>query len=129
MDIDSLHKIKGMVERKRALERELKQLVVEIARLEEVVLNQFIDSGVDAIKVDGSTLYLHKQVWAGVAEGYTKEQAVDELKEVGLGDYVHETFNVNSLSAYYREAVRETDDFEIPKSIKLEERYSIRMRK
>ncbi len=129
MDINLIQSMKNMIERKRELEQELKRLNVEIAETEKLALDQFTDAGVDSIKINGSTLYLHRQLWVGVAEGFTKEQASKQLKEVGLGDYVQESFNINSLSAYYREATRESDDVHIPEALKLDERYSIRMRK
>lgn len=129
MKVESIHRMKQLIERKREIESELKLLNKEISRLEEFAMKEFIDNGVDSIKVDGATMYLHRQLWAGVNEGFTKEQAAQELKEVGLGEYVQESFNMNSLSAYYREATRESDDIQVPRSIKLEERFSLRMRR
>lgn len=49
------------------------------------------------------TIYIHKQTWAKLAEGMTKEDGVKALKKAKLGDMVKEDYNSNTLSAFIRE--------------------------
>lgn len=63
----------------------------------------------------GPTIYRERQLWANVPEpeedGAERdyEGACDALEEAGLGEYVQRRFNVQSLSAYFRELEREED--------------------
>lgn len=95
--------------RRRELEEELKVIEQEQGELEPQVLEQFVESGVSKVTINGLTVYMSTTLWAGVArrDDETPEDAYERacarLTELGLGDFVQTRFNTQSLSAYFRE--------------------------
>lgn len=104
-------------------------------------MQKMSEKGVDNIKVNGRTIYFHSQYWAGYKN--RKEDAVQALKEAGLDDYIKETYNTHSLSAYFRERIQEIEEEEgetvmepeeilpedLQNEIKITERIQLRSRK
>lgn len=97
---------------KRRLEAEANELSKQCAELEEQLLEQFSEDGVQNLKLDGiGTLYISSKLWAGAAkvedeqgnEISDKQVTCDALKAAGLGVFVSEGFNVQTLSAWLRE--------------------------
>lgn len=130
MDIELNKEFAALSRKKRKVEAELDRIKTRLAEIEPVLLDIWAASGLNRITVDGVSMFIHSQLWAGIAEGYTREQAVDGLKAAGLGDFVTENYNSNSLSAFFREQVK-NDINEIPalpEGIKLTEKFSIRTR-
>lgn len=74
--------------------------------LEPAILEWFASSGVNRINVDGVTVYVRRELWASAKDG-DKVQAAAALKASGMEDYVSPTFNVQQVSAYFRELDRE----------------------
>lgn len=89
----------------RDLKARLDTLTNERSELEEVLLRQFEESGVNSMRINGMTVYPMRQLWAGARDG-DYERACQALRDAGLSDYVHERFNVQSLSAYVREQAK-----------------------
>lgn len=135
-DTDKLARFAELSARKRELQEELKQTNTELGVLEEQLLPQFENAGVQNMRINGMTVFIHRQIWAGAEDGDT-ERAVDALKAAGLTDYVAEKFNTNSLSAWVREqvAVADTEDLydalppEFRGSISVAERFQLRARR
>jgi hypothetical protein len=96
----------ALEERRRQLETEIDAVKAEAAELEQRLLPQFEQSGVERLSIDGRTIYLERKLWAKARDG-DKAAVCCALKRARLGDYVEETFNTNSLSAYVRELDRE----------------------
>jgi len=67
------------------------------------LLKQMQETGVQNVKAGGRTVYLHRQVWAGCAEGVSKEQVCEALEAAGLDEFVYETWNSQTVSAWVRE--------------------------
>lgn len=94
-----------------ANERELKAADAEVTRLktkknemQAVLLERFAEEGVQRINVDGATVYLHNQLWAGREEGVDAEQAHEVLLGTeGLEPYAQRTVNASAISALFRE--------------------------
>ena len=93
-------------ERRRQLEAEIDAVKAEATQLEEALLPQFEQGGLEKVSIDGRTVYLERKLWAKAKDG-DKGAVCKALKRAHLGDYVEETFNTNSLSAYVRELDRE----------------------
>ncbi len=91
---------------KKELDDRLTEVKKELDALQEPMLNYFADAGIESVKVDGVTLYIHSQLWANTKEGSTPEQACAALKAGGLESFVNERFNTQTLSAYARELER-----------------------
>lgn len=99
-----------------ALTKRIEQLKLELAPLEDQLkalqpklIEEFERTGDQRRTVDGKTAYLHRQLWVYAADGIDKDAVAEALKKAGLGDYVKETFNVQSISAFARELEKEID--------------------
>lgn len=90
-------------DKKDRLDQELKEVVAEMDVVKEPLLKQLQETGVQNVKAGGKTVYLHRQIWAGIGEGVTKEQVIEALEAAGLENYIYQTFNSQTLSAWVRE--------------------------
>ena len=106
MNTDELKRFVALEERRRQLETEVDSIKAEAAELESRLLPQFEQSGTERIAIDGRTVYVERKLWAKAKDG-DKAAVCKALRRARLGDYVEETFNTNSLSAYVRELDRE----------------------
>lgn len=108
--------------RKRRLEAEVRRCNRRLEDLEETVVEQLIDQGVSSVKHagTGATLRIDSKIWAKLAvdtEGLPKSEAEvlraeakakagDGLIAAGLGTYVRSDFNLNSVTAHFREQIK-----------------------
>ena len=106
MNTEELKRFVALEERRRQLEAEVDTIKAEATELEQRLLPQFEQEGFEKISVDGRTVYVERKLWAKARDG-NKAAVCKALKRARLGDYVEETFNTNSLSAYVRELDRE----------------------
>ncbi len=88
---------------KRGLEDRLKKLKVQIEETSHAVLDHFQKLGIDRVTVEGVTIYVRRELWAGREQDVSVDQACTALKDAGLSEYAHERVNTQSLSAYVRE--------------------------
>ena len=91
---------------KGSLKDRLTAIEAEMGILEPTVLEWFASNGVDRVKVDGQTLHLKMELWAGRANGVTNEQAIEALRAAGLDEMAAPRINTQTLSAYCRELIR-----------------------
>jgi uncharacterized protein YeeX (DUF496 family) len=115
-------------QRKNALQSELAGINKHISNVEQQVLDQFIEGGVQSLKTAaGQTVYIHKQIWANAKDG-DYDRACDALVVAGYGELVQRRFNTNRLSAL----VREIGENEMPPVLKdalaVREQVSARVR-
>jgi hypothetical protein len=113
-------------EQRRKLDAESKRLATEIAALDEKLVEQFAQAGIQNIKTKtGQTVYLNREVFAKLIGDHKK--ALTAFRRAGLSDFVKETVNANTLRAY----VREMDEV-LPKGLQpyvdITEIYRMRMR-
>ena len=96
-----------LVVRKRTLETEINQLKRQIAPLEEALIDELVEHGDrrTAVNQDGWSAHLIRKIWARPTQD--KPAACHALREAGLGDFVEEGFNTNSLSAHFREIAKQ----------------------
>jgi hypothetical protein len=112
--------------RKRRLEEEVRRCNRRIADLEPVIVEQWVEAqrSKDGHAPTGATLSMTRRVWAKLdvdTDGLDKAHA-DQLRadckalagaaltEVGLGDLVRPDFNLNTLSAVFREQIKAYDE-------------------
>jgi hypothetical protein len=93
----------ALTEKKRDLKVELKRTNERLAELEGTLLDAIEREKFPASAlVAGMRLYTQNQLWASAVDGdYTG--ASRALSLAGLGDYVGPRFNVQTLSAHFRE--------------------------
>lgn len=89
--------------RKRA---ELSDLKSDLDDIKNELFELMARLGWSSLKVDGRTVYLHRQLWSKVATGATKEDFHEALKQSGYEDLVYETTNSNQVSAVIREIAK-----------------------
>jgi hypothetical protein len=83
---------------------ELEKMITKVrAPLEEQALSRFEQMGINNFNIDGRTVYLHREWWAKSKDGNV-ERTIAALKACEeTAPFVKETFNTQSLSAYFRE--------------------------
>ena len=93
------------------MERTLKEAKRERDKIEPLVLDLLTELGVTSVKVDGNTIFIHRQLWANAklneegARDYAG--ACDALVAHGEGEYVETKFNVMKVSSRIRELEEE----------------------
>ena len=120
--------------RLQARKDELEDLLDDTKRLirevEQQILKEFETSGVSNVRINGELVYLHRQLWARARDG-DKHALCAALRANGLGLFVEESCNTNSVSAYVRE--QDAQGIELPAGlaevIEVTEVFSVRSRK
>lgn len=120
----------ALVGEKKRLEAELRQVKDRIAEEQEPLLEYLIEQGLRSIKTDeGRTTYIHRAVYVGAKET-DYDRACAAFEAAGLGEFVQQRFNSNTVSAWYREAT--ADGGKIPAELEavldVTERVSLRVK-
>lgn len=99
-------KIVELTELKRVLGLELDRVKKALAPLHEEMLDEFAERGDSSARhaASGKLVYINPKIWARAATD--KPSACVALRAAGLGDFVEEGFNTNSLSSYFRELAK-----------------------
>ena len=69
MDNRTLKKFLRLTRDKKALDVKLEKIKQDLRESEKTLRAQFEKAGLDSTKVDGMTIYLHRQVWARAKDG------------------------------------------------------------
>ena len=102
MNTDELKRFVALEERRRQLEAEIDTLKAEAAELEQALMPQFEQAGIERVSVDSRTVYVERKLWASAKNG-DRQALCKALKRARLSQFVQETFNSQSLSALVRE--------------------------
>mgnify|MGYP001256920036 CR=1 FL=1 len=124
---DRLQKLK---EHKKQLEAETKSVNAEIEEVETQLAGLMVDQEMQNFTRNGQMFYLSTRLYASaVAE--RKEELFTWLKENGYGDLVYETVNANSLAAFVREQMEETEQLPegLAELVNVFEKTTVGMRK
>jgi hypothetical protein len=110
----SVNRLVELQARKNELSGELRRVNDEMARVQEQVIDAFVEAGVQSLKTkSGQTVFLHTQVWANAREG-DYDRACDALVVAGYEDFVERRFNTNKVSALVRELRQERGEEGVP---------------
>ena len=109
MNTAELKEFVALEEEKSNLKSRLKAIESRLGELDESLTKQFLDDGIQSTRIDGRTVYLHRDIYASAKDG-AKDAVVAALKACDLGQYVKEDYNANSLKAYVREMVHEAEE-------------------
>lgn len=127
---DSMREFVALEKERRDLEDRLKHIKARRDDLEQILLGAFEESQIQSMKIDGLTVYIHRQLWAR-PKGGDYDLAVRALREVGWDDLVEIKCNTHRVSSQVREMDRE--GVELPEPIKeafdVSEQFSVRTRK
>ena len=105
----------NLVKKKRDLESQLKKVKAIIEEKEPEILQHFQKHSLQNINLNGLTLYLKRELWAGRAKGVENEDAIKALQDAGLSEFASNRVNIASLSGYLRELDRDSEPF--PKAL------------
>ncbi len=107
MNMQQLREFVSLENRKKDLDAELKAVKQQLDELEDALIPQFIEDGVQRMTVDGRTVSIQQDMYASPLND--RDEVVDALKQSELGQYVAENYNSNSLTAFVREVKREVE--------------------
>ena len=95
-------------QRKRELEAELLKVKAELAELSESIRTDWADEGVRSKRTAGGVLvHTRRQIWARAADG-DRARAAQALRALPEFEHLAQLdFNVNSLSAVFRQKAKE----------------------
>ena len=129
MDTEALHEFVELEKERRKLEVQLKSLKARKAKLEEHLLTEFEQAGVQNMRVDGMTVYVHRQTWANHAGN--PDALVAAMRAAGMGEMVKTSVNTHTLSAWVRElhSIDENIPTPIAPHISVSEKFSLRTNK
>ncbi|MFZ5926319.1 MAG: hypothetical protein ACOYX1_02615 [Acidobacteriota bacterium] len=105
MNIEQLKEFVALEKRKRDLDSELKQIAARLDDLEQALVPQFLNDGVNSLRIDGRLVYLAQEIYAGPVND--RSQVIAALKASELGQYVSENYNTQSLKAFVREVAED----------------------
>ena len=113
-------------EARRKLDAESKRLATEIAALDARLVEEFARTGIQNVKTaSGHTVYLNREIFAKLVGD--EKKAKTALRRAGLGEFIKEGVNAQTLRAY----VREMDEV-LPRGLQpyidITEIYRVRMR-
>jgi hypothetical protein len=130
MNTDNIHRYLALTDQKKDLETQVKELNGEIEKLERLILTDFEKASINNVRCNGRTVYLVRKLWARPKDG-DYETAAAALAACGLNDFLKQSFNLNSISAYVREmdANGETLPEPIARAFDVAEVFTIQSRK
>ncbi len=99
----------------KELDRQLAIAKGKAEKTEEVLKGMMEEGCVKSLKLDmGLTIYLHRQIWGGVAEGQDKSALIEQLKiDDDTNFLITEGYNANKLAAWVRELPRDEEDLPV----------------
>jgi len=117
-------------DRKKALDDELKAVNARIAEVEEELSNRMLEEEIQSFQRSGKTFYVTTKVFAN-AVPERKNDLFVWLKEHGFGDMITETVNANTLSAWVREQLEESESLPegLEELVNVYEKTSVGIRK
>jgi hypothetical protein len=105
MNMEQIKEFVALENRKRELDSELKAIAARLDNLEQALVPQFLNDGVNSLKIDGRVVYLAEDIYAGPLND--RAEVIAALKKSDLGQYVSENYNTQSLKAFVREVAQE----------------------
>ncbi len=105
MNMEQLKEFVALEKRKRDLDSELKAVGARLDDLEQALVPQFLNDGVNSLRIDGRQVYLAQDIYAGPLRD--RAEVIAALKASELGQYISENYNTQSLKAFVREVAEE----------------------
>lgn len=109
----------SLLEQKDELKNALKGVERELRKKQTLVLDRMADQGLDRVRCNGRTLY-PKSILRARCVG-DRQQTADTLDAIGLDYLVARDFNLNRVSAHFREAAAELEGLGDPNTVLPEE--------
>lgn len=103
LNTNILKRFAELEEKKSEIESELRIVKDELGKLDSLVQDQLINSGIKRISVAGRTIFVKERI---IAKYNSRAEAIEALKKADLGYLVSENFNTQTLNAYIAELIR-----------------------
>lgn len=105
-----LHEWADLETEKRQIKARLDAIEKRMGEIKDAALEPFVTGELQGFKTKGLTLFVRRQLWAGVIRldgettaGPANERAAAALRAAGLGEFTGLKVEAQSLSAYVRE--------------------------
>jgi len=105
MNMEHLKEFVALEKRKRDLDSELKSIAAQLEDLEQALVPQFLNDGVNSLRIDNRLVYLAQEIFASPLND--RGEVIAALKASELGQYVSENYNTQSLKAFVREVAED----------------------
>ncbi len=104
----------ALLDKLKSLNAAMEKMITQLrAPLEEQALSRFEQLGVNNFNIDGRTIYVQREWWAK-----SKENVADTIAALKAcpetAPFVKETFNTQTLSAYFRERRLANEELDEP---------------
>ena len=128
-DLERMKRLVTINAELKELSEQEKKLKEEREKIEPLILDYFAEEGIEKITVTGMTLFPVKEIWASLTKG--NKEGLKILREHGLEDYIYETVNSQSISAFVREFERNEEEIPdwVHKALNVSEKFRVRVRK
>lgn len=107
METDRLREYVRLRREQKNREAEAAQVKDLADALEQELLEDFAENTIQSVTVDNTTVYLSRSLWAQVEPGVDRTEVLSALRDAGLGHFVSESFNTQTVSSYLRDLDRE----------------------
>jgi hypothetical protein len=105
MNIEIFRQYLSLKDKKADLDAETKEVTDRLAFFENLILEEFVDNGIDSLRVDGRLVFPKRQLYASLP-ALTREVKAGLMAE-GAADLITETVNGQRLSGFVREYMKE----------------------
>jgi hypothetical protein len=105
LNIDIIRQWIELDKQKKQHEVDIDDIKSKMAFLEEAIINNLIEEGVDSCRVNGFSISPKTNIFAVIVDG-DKERAYEALRSAGYGQYVTQTVNSKSLSALVSDLIQ-----------------------
>lgn len=123
MDMNKARRLVQLNTEKREIEAWLNEVKQQIAEIEEDVLEDMAEDGVDKITVDNYTLYPRRDVYPSPVD---QQQAIETLREHGLDDFVETKVATQRFRGWWSEQEKEgAIPEDVAEAFSLNERYRV----
>jgi hypothetical protein len=106
LDTDKVARYVALRAEAKSHEDAAEELKAEADLLEAELLEEFAEAGVPRMTIAGRTVYVHRQLWAKREDGVDMNQACKALVDAGHSEFVNETYNSNTVSAWLRDLAK-----------------------
>jgi hypothetical protein len=87
---------------KKEAERVLTGIKKQIAEVEPQVMDHLTQMGYDHVNVDGTTIYIKRNIRASISGGINKSHMAEVFAKHNMTYLIKPTVNANSLASYFR---------------------------
>lgn len=139
LNVERVREFAELQARKAELNEEIDAINERCGELKPKILEEFEREGVPRLPIAGlGTVHLHRTGWARVVAAgggkptkQDKAAAREALRACGMGEFVQESYNTQTVSAWMREMAREGEDLppELDGKLRYEEEFDVRFRR